>query len=161
MIMIALAGIPAIYLNSFFSAKNDTYLANKTQTNRSINRSKWNIEDLETTLNDKNSLENFVFEYLLHALNIKKKQSAFHPNATQFTLQLNPGLFGFWRQSIDQKQSLFAITNLTSEHVDLQLGDLNLFSYAKWVELLTDCSVDRNFEYNMTPSQTIWITNHS
>ena len=72
MIMIALAGIPAIYLNSFFSAKNDTYLANKTQNNRSINRSKWNIEDLETTLNDKNSLENFVFEYLLHALNIKK-----------------------------------------------------------------------------------------
>ncbi|MAW33083.1 MAG: alpha-amylase [Proteobacteria bacterium] len=161
MIMIALAGIPAIYLNSFFSAKNDTYLANKTQNNRSINRSKWSIEELEATLNDRNSPESFVFKYLLHALNIKKKQSAFHPNATQFTLHLNPGLFGFWRQSIDQKQSLFAITNLTSECVDLQLGDLNLFSYAKWVELLTDCSVDRNFEYNMAPYQTIWITNRS
>ena len=46
-------------------------------------------------------------------INLRKKQAAFHPNATQFTLQLNNDFFGIWRQSIDRSQSIFCISNLT------------------------------------------------
>ena len=46
---------------------------------------------------------------------LRKKQIAFHPNATQFTLQLGDLFFGIWRQSIDRSQSIFCISNLTNK----------------------------------------------
>ena len=62
---------------------------------------------------------------------IRTAQSAFHPNATQFTMHLGDKLFGFWRQSINREQSIFAIHNVTSETVDLPVLSINLID--SWV----------------------------
>ena len=58
----------------------------------------------------------------------KSKCVAFHPNATQFTLQLGDNFFGLWRQSIDRSQSIFCISNLTNKSQKISLLDVNLIS---------------------------------
>ena len=91
---------------------------------------------------------------------IRKKQKAFHPDATQFTLHLKPGMFGFWRQSLDRKQSLFVVTNITHEEKLLSLRDMNLYQQAQWKDLLSDKIVDPSDEVlTLAPYQSIWITN--
>lgn len=48
-----------------------------------------------------------AFESMRKLLEIRRRQPAFHPNVMQFTLQLGDRVFGFWRQSLDQEQSIF------------------------------------------------------
>ena len=60
-----------------------------------------------------------IFSSAKKLMLIRKKQPAFHPNAVQFTLHLGSNLYGIWRQSLDKKQSIFCISNLTDEAVNL------------------------------------------
>ena len=91
---------------------------------------------------------------------IRKKQPAFHPNAVQFTLHLGKNLYGIWRQSLDKKQSIFCISNLTDEYVKLSLLDLNLIGFDHWQDLITKIEVDDiSGDMELKPYQTIWLTN--
>ena len=74
----------------------------------------------------------------------------------QFTLHINPGLFGFWRQSLDRQQSLFAVTNICGDAKTLSLRDINLFANAQWVDLLRDEEVNpEDEELILQPYQTV------
>ena len=113
-------------------------------------------------LKDENSPLFQIFYELKNRLEIRKKQKAFHPDATQFTLHLKPGMFGFWRQSLDRKQSLFVVTNITHEEKLLSLRDMNLYQQAQWKDLLSNTIVDPSDEVlTLSPYQSIWITNVS
>jgi sucrose phosphorylase len=69
-------------------------------------------------------------------------------------------MFGFWRQSLDRKQSLFVVTNITLEEKLLSLRDMNLYQQAQWKDLLSDKIVDPSDEVlTLAPYQSIWITN--
>lgn len=159
-IMMSLEGIPAFYIQSFLATENDEARALETGHNRSLNRTQWSAEEIDLKLSDTTSPLSQTFHELKSRLEIRKKQIAFHPDATQFTLHLKPGMFGFWRQSLDRKQSLFVVTNITREEKILSLRDMNLFQQAQWVDLLTGELVDPSDEVlTLKPYQTIWITN--
>jgi sucrose phosphorylase len=101
-----------------------------------------------------------VFEALKHLIALRKAQPAFHPNATQFTLHLGDELFGFWRQSLDRRQSLFCVHNLTNEEQVLPLNRLNLVVNHRWRELISGAPVEEELpEWTLSPYQTLWITN--
>ena len=94
-------------------------------------------------------------------IEIRVKQPAFHPNATQFTLHLPEGFFGFWRQAIDRQQNIFCITNLTKRDKELPLHHLNLYSGTRWQDLLTGQNFDtREHELIVSPYQSLWISNN-
>ena len=87
-------------------------------------------------------------------------QDAFHPNATQYTLQLGDEIFGLWRQSADRSQSIFAITNVTASSKYLNLNSINLIFSENWLDLLSGVmltSATRGLQ--LAPYQTMWITN--
>ena len=44
-----------------------------------------------------NSKEKYIFDELMRLLEIRKKQPAFHPNATQYTLSLGKKTYVLWR----------------------------------------------------------------
>ena len=91
---------------------------------------------------------------------IRKKQPAFHPNAVQFTLHLGKKLYGIWRQSLDKRQSIFCISNLTDEEVKHSLLDLNLIGFDHWRDIITETEVDDiTSEIRLKPYQTVWLTN--
>lgn len=160
-IMMSLEGIPAFYIHSLLATPNDYENLAATQRNRSINRHQWNREELEKLLADPTSKQSRVLTEISRRIQIRRKQSAFHPNATQYTLHpLNPALFVFWRQSVLRDQSIFCIFNLSDRIQELLLSDLNLVIVDPWIDLLNDCQITDIYDkYILEPYQCAWITN--
>lgn len=159
-IMLGLEGIPGIYIQSLFGSRNDYRRLEHTGRNRSINRHIWQEADLEEELKNDDSMHGRVFAELNRLLALRKRQPAFHPNATQFTLHLGEKVFAFWRQSIDRSQSVFCLSNISIETQILNLADINLISTDDWIDLIGDAPIsDLGGQLELTPYQTMWITN--
>ncbi|MBA6341416.1 alpha-amylase [Colwellia sp. MB02u-10] len=159
-IMFALEGIPGIYIHSMLGTQNDCKKLANTHNNRSINRHRWHEEALEAALADSSLHHAKVLSGLKTLLNIRIKQPAFHPNATQFTLHLGLQLFGFWRQSQNRKQSIFCVSNVSDQAIALPLSELNLIVTQAWIELITGENItELNQEIILSPYQTVWIAN--
>ena len=108
----------------------------KTKLKRSINRSTYDYKDIKKILKNTNS-HSKIFTNILNLIDIRKKQIAFHPNATQYTLNLGNNFFGIWRQSIDRKQSIFAIYNITNKYQKLNINKLNILNLENWTDLIS------------------------
>ena len=159
-ILFSMEGIPAIYIQNFLGSKNDNIKVKKTNSFRSINRKNWNYDSLTKIINNKSTINNKILNSIKTLIVIRKKQIAFHPNATQFTLQLGDIFFGLWRQSIDRSQSIFCISNLTNKKQKISLLDINLISTNSWFDLLTKKKIKNiGDELFFKPYQTYWITN--
>jgi sucrose phosphorylase len=159
-IMLALEGVPAIYIHSLVGTRNDNQRVENAGHNRAINRHQWDYPELETRLANADSSESQVFSGLKQLLEIRRQQSAFHPNATQFTLHLGSALFGFWRQSIDRQQSIFCVSNISDSVQSLNLSDINLIDNENWTDLISGLSCNQRMQsIEMQPYQTLWITN--
>ena len=157
-IMLSLEGVPAFYIHSLFGTQNDYALYKQTNQNRSLNRGKIKISEID--LSNESEPQSYIFLQLKKLMLIRKKQPAFHPNAVQFTLHLGSNLYGIWRQSLDKKQSIFCISNLTDEVVNLSLLDLNLIGFDHWRDIITEIEIDDiTSEIELRPYQTIWLTN--
>ncbi|MDA8524672.1 sugar phosphorylase, partial [Alphaproteobacteria bacterium] len=159
-IMMSLEGIPAFYIQSFLASENDEALAAETGQNRSLNRTQWRMEDIDAQLASEETPMALIFSEMRRRITIRKGQKAFHPDATQFTLHIKPGMFGFWRLSLDRRQSLFVVTNITADTKILGLRDINLYADAQWFDLLSGMHVNPDDEeLELAPYQTVWITN--
>ncbi len=160
-IMMGLEGIPAFYIHSLLATANDYEGVAKTERNRSINRHKWNYQELEQKLRDPTSNQAIVLKEMSRRIQIRRRQPAFHPNATQYTLHpQNRSLFAFWRQSIHRDQSIFCIHNLSDRSQELQLTDINLICIDPWQDLLSGTVIeDIGDRFILQPYQCAWITN--
>ena len=157
-IMLSLEGVPAFYIHSLFGTRNDYALYNETKHNRSLNRGKIQISGVD--LSKQSETQSCIFLELRKLMLIRKKQHAFHPNAVQLTLHLGSSLYGIWRQSLDKKQSIFCISNLTEKEVKLSLLDLNLIGFDHWRDLITETMIDDiTSDIAFEPYQTMWLTN--
>ncbi|BCE00754.1 sugar phosphorylase [Marinicellulosiphila megalodicopiae] len=158
-IMFAMEGIPGVYIHSMIATQNDYEKVKHTNSNRSINRHRWDELELIQKLND-DTHHNRIFNGMRHLLKVRTKQKAFHPNATQFTLHINEQVFGFWRQSMDRKQSIFCIFNITDELISLTLAEINLVVTDNWWDLVTGNEINDTQEIiELKPYQCMWISN--
>ena len=159
-IMLGLEGIPGIYIHSLLGTRNDYQRVENTGHYRAINRHQWDYAELTQLLQQEQSSHARVFTSLKELLSIRRAQAAFHPNATQFTLHLGTGLFGFWRQSIDRRQSIFCISNISNQAVSLALEAINLIETEDWQDLISgERLFSREQVLSLSPYQTLWITN--
>ena len=93
-------------------------------------------------------------------IQIRSQQEAFHPNATQYTLHFDSGVFAFWRESLDRHQSVFAIHNITNQMQRVPLTELNLIATEVWTDALSGKLYDDLDEgIEIPPYGAIWITN--
>ena len=160
-IMLAMEGIPAIYIHSFLGTENDYNAIAAGGENRSINRFIWNKKDIYKILEDKNSNNFYIMSKLNNLLKIRSKQPAFHPNATQFTLNLGDEVFGLWRQDKKRKQSIFSISNVTSKSVRLSLQKINLIETEDWIDLISgNALINIDDDILLKPYQSYWISNY-
>ncbi|MBL4630686.1 MAG: alpha-amylase [Paraglaciecola sp.] len=161
-IMFGLEGIPGIYIHSLLGTSNDYEKAKNTSHSRSINRHQWNYTKLQEQLDSPYSQHAKAHAGITKLLKIRKEQPAFHPNATQFTLQLGEKIFGFWRQSMRRKQSIFCIYNITNESHTIRLSDLNLIGTDVWFDLISGQMISLDsLDYQLSPYQSMWISNTS
>jgi sucrose phosphorylase len=159
-IMLALEGIPAVYIQSLFGSRNDHQRVEHTGRARSINRHIWQEEELEKALANTEGHHGRIFSSLSRLISIRRQQPAFHPNATQFTLHLGTEVFAFWRQSIDREQSIFCLSNVTNSHQNINLADINLIGTDSWHDLISgETYEDLGQQLRLAPYQTVWISN--
>ena len=120
-----------------------------------------NLDKTEKILLSENHHSRMFYE-LLRLIGIRKRQRAFHPNATQFTLGLGNSVLALWRQSLDRTQSIFSIHNISNQKIAIQLSDLNLIETDNWFDLISGTKLERSHgKLMLTPYQSMWITNKS
>jgi sucrose phosphorylase len=158
--MLAMEGVPAFYIHSLVATCSDLEKMDRLGYPRAINRHNWDYQQLTEALDQADSHHAKAFAALGKLIALHKKQSAFHPNATQFTLHLTAQLFGLWRQSLDRRQSIFSVSNISAEAQSLSLSDMNLFNTEDWTDLISG-TVYRNIRADVVlqPYQTLWLTN--
>ncbi len=159
-IMFALEGIPGLYIHSLLATPNDYAKLEHTSHNRSINRHRWDIGFLETLLDDPATSQAQVFNELKELLQVRISQSAFHPNAHQYVLHLGHSLFGFWRESVDHRQRIFCIFNISKETINLSMAEVNLPEDDEWFDLMGAGKIlDLKADVVMQPYQFFWLSN--
>ena len=159
-IILAIEGVPAFYFNSLFATKNDEETFANTGVKRNLNRYKWHYSTLVDLIKTNNTIEKNCYEIFKKLISIRKIQPAFHPNATQFTLNLDKNIFAVWRQSRDRKQSIFALTNVSSKTIKLNTNKINLIDDEEWFDLLSqETKITDNQYIKLMPFQSLWITN--
>jgi sucrose phosphorylase len=160
-IVMSLEGIPAFYIHSMLATPNDHAQVEHRGMNRGINRHRWDYPTLQALLADPKTPQARVMAALSERLKVRKQQAAFHPNATQLTVNIDDErVFGLWRQSLDRRQSIFALHNISDVEVSVPLNALNLIEDEHWVDLLTQCAIDLDEEVvTLAPYQCRWISN--
>jgi sucrose phosphorylase len=159
-IAMGLEGVPAFYIHSLLSTHNDQEGVEQLGHNRAINRKRLDYGELRQELDNPSSQRTQLFGELKRRIELRSTQSAFHPNATQFTLQLGDQIFGFWRQSIDRSQSIFALSNLTKQDVTIPTIALNLIDGDHWTDILSSDTISSaDGDVLLAPYQTRWISN--
>nr|WP_067286096.1 alpha-amylase family glycosyl hydrolase [Marinobacterium profundum] len=158
-IMAALEGIPAYYIHSLVATGNDNERVENTGSYRAINRHIWQEDALQQALiGDTHHAR--VFDAMCTLLRLRRQQPAFHPNATQYTLHTGEALFAFWRQSIDRRQSLFAVYNISDQPQSFNLSELNLIATDDWTDLIScEAYNDRMAQITLMPYQYLWLSN--
>jgi sucrose phosphorylase len=137
-ILLALAGVPGIYIHSLFGSRNCIRCVNQTGRARSINREKFRLEDLQKELSDSTSLKARTLAGYHHLLQVRMNQKAFHPAAGQQLLRPGPGIFAIVRTAED-RSSVVCLTNVTAS---VQCAELTAslgarWQQSEWVDLLT------------------------
>ena len=89
-------------------------------------------------------------------LDIRRRQKAFHPNALSSNINLGNKIFCFKRISLDKKQIIISITNLTSKS---QFPKLNK-RYIIWNNLINPQSkFIKKRSFKLKPFETMWLSN--
>ncbi len=158
-IVMSLEGIPAFYIHSMLATPNDIEAVERRGMNRAINRHRWDYGALQALLAEDTSVHAQVLSGLKRRLKIRQEQSAFHPNATQFTVNTgDTRVFGIWRQSLDRQQSIFALHNVSKDTVALPVSTLNIIADEDWRDLLSG-EVIPDADIILGPYQCRWISN--
>ena len=158
-IVMSLEGIPAFYIHSMLATPNDTDAVERRGMNRAINRHRWDYGALQEMLGTETSIHAQVLNGLKARLDIRQNQTAFHPNATQFTVNTGDDrIFGIWRQSLDRHQSIFALHNVSKESVTLPITTLNIIADEDWRDLLSGDEMKED-DVVLAPYQCRWISN--
>ncbi len=159
-IMLALEGIPGIYIHSLLGTSNDYEGLARTGQYRSINRHTWEQDEIIKRLGDPDSVQSIILNRLRHLIKLRREQQAFHPNAVQFTMQLGLQTFGIWRQSSDRRQDIFSISNISNEQQSVELASINLVSTDDWRDLISGDGINEGQTVlELRPYQTVWLTN--
>jgi sucrose phosphorylase len=159
-IMLAIKGIPAIYIQSLLATPNDLNGVEKTGRTRSINRRKWDSGELDGLLENPFTPNSIVLKELKRLLSVRKGQEAFHPDAAQEILTLGDEFFGIKRTAVQSGQEILAISNMTEWPQHLCLNALTELSFDQFsFDLVTDQEIEViNEAVILQPYQTVWLT---
>lgn len=158
-IMLALQGVPAIYVHSLLGSRGWEEGVKITGQKRTINRQKLSDMVVRQELNSSGSLRHQIFREYSQLMKARAKTPAFHPQAVQKILPLSREVFALERISPEGNHRVLCLHNLSNHlitvHIperyhDAQLKDLlksnsslfsapsslRLFPYqVKWLEI--------------------------
>ncbi len=117
---------------------------------------------METALNQPDSIRYNVFHTYQKLLKKRRGEKAFHPNAPQEILHVNDAVFSLIRTSLDQKEKIICLTNVSNmeQHVTIELESSHLEDESIFHDILSDKRIDRkegNITLALEPYQIAWV----
>ena len=162
-IALVMMGVPGIYLHGLFGSKNDADAVLDEGETRSISRRSFDRDSLYQTLDDPETSTHKIAYGFGDMILKRTHEKAFHPNAAQRVLQISDAVFALVRTSIDEKEEILCITNITAHDqritVDLSAQGLNSKS---WLDILSDRSFlahQGTLSLNLSSYQAVWVKN--
>lgn len=125
-IMLAMAGVPGIYVHSLFGSSNDYTGMAETGRARTINRQKWLRGELEAVLANPASRSQQIFQRYGQLLKTRASCPAFHPNGSQQIIGGNLAFFNVMRTSLDGLERVLCLHNVTdhAQFLEIDLSHL-------------------------------------
>ena len=160
-IPLVMMGVPGIYLHGLFGSKNDADAVLDEGQTRSINRRTIDKESLYMALNDKETTIYKVSNLLSEMIEKRIQQKAFHPNAPQRVLSVSDSVFSLIRTSIDDKENILCITNVTArdQHMKFDTNEIGL-NVESWHDILSGNSLTSPngiLSLNLRPYDVFWL----
>ncbi len=114
-VMLAMAGVPAVYIHSLLGSRNDLEGMARTGHNRSINRAKLSLREIEMALNTPQSFRAQIFAGYTRLIRARRANRAFHPLGAQQAHTFNGGaVFGLERTAPQGDQKVLALFNFSA-----------------------------------------------
>jgi glycosidase len=151
-LMLSLQGIPAFYFLNLFGIPNYDEGVEKTGVNRTINRRKFNIDELDGLLSD-GSVHGLIFEELLRRTRIRSHMPAFSPETQQLVLDFGNNFFGILRKTERMDGSIICLFNFTPHQQELMLP-VGLMEFCH--DMLSGTSWDPE-RVELGPYQSMWL----
>ena len=161
--MLALAGVPAVYLHSLLGSRNYQEGVSRSGQFRQINREKLDLQAIEAALADEYSLRFRVSEGYRRLLQVRAIEPAFHPNGEQQVVDTDEAIFALLRRSPGRERVLLALHNLRAEahRVAIDLTELGLGRTATWTDKVGDrvftSTPPGHLEVMLAPYQVAWL----
>lgn len=154
-IMMTMQGIPAIYIHSLLGTHNYQAGVEITGQNRTINRRKWDEDEISSLLTNPNTDHAIVFNELVSRLKIRRNQKAFHPEAHQEIIDAGSDFFIVHRLDLYSLDEILSVSNITAEEMEVNLSDF------PFKNLINDLISGKSFHpecFVLQPYQTVWLT---
>lgn len=116
-IMLAMPGVPGIYIHSLIGSGNWTEGVRQTGHNRSINRQKLSYVQVREELADEDSVRHAVFVGYRDMLMARSRCSAFHPLAEWTVVDTDKSVFAIIRKS--ETERVLCLHNVTHESAEV------------------------------------------
>ena len=153
-IMLALAGVPGIYVHSLFGSHNDHAGYARSGWKRDLNHERLDLDELERGLADPTTETAQVFGAYARLLSVRRAQPAFHPNASQEVLASGPAVFALRRGPRDG-QTILALHSVGDavQRIDpRRLGDA-----LSYTDLLSGRTVATDEPLELAPYEVLWL----
>lgn len=160
-IAMALMGVPGIYLLSLFGSKNDVKAVLEGKNPRIINRKTICKETCNKVLYDKETTTYRIHKQFIPVIEKRIGEKAFHPNAPQEVLNISTSLFSILRTSVDGKEKILAITNITDKRQHCEFNMIEIEFYGdSWIDILSNRSFpceNRELSIDIEPYEVLWL----
>lgn len=153
-VMLGLQGIPGLYYHSLFGIPDWQEGVEQTGRSRTINRRKFDADELASIVTDETSHHVKVLIGLTKLLTIRAETSAFHPDANQtIPTHSTPGLIAFLRTSLDGDRRVLVLCNVSDRPMALNLSAFA--NSAGGIDLITGQSYGN--DPTIPQESTLWL----
>ncbi len=112
-ILLAMPGVPGIYVHSLIGSGNWTEGMELTGMNRTINRQKLDLETVSAELDHKGSLRSRIFSYYTRLLTIRRGLKAFDPSSPFGILEADGPVFAVSRGAEGKPGRIICLVNVS------------------------------------------------
>lgn len=135
-VMLALPGVPGIYIHSLVGSQNYYTGVENSGINRRINREKLDFDTLQDELSNKKSLRNKVYSNYKTLLRIRTAEKAFNPFGKASYSAIQKSIFVIKREF--ENQVIFAVFNFGNKSVKINALSQNVFDLIHKKEIKED-----------------------
>ncbi len=155
-IMLALAGVPGIYVHSLFGSHNDHAGYERSGWKRDLNHESLDLTGLEKTLADSSTESSQVFIGYAQLLRTRRGHEAFHPQSPQASVAFGPGIFAL-RRGPRAGQTVLALHNIRSDVQRIEYSNLAAAGFQGGADLITGRRVPHGEPLLLDPYEVVWL----